>query len=350
MPRPVLKQTAAYGRPGFKPMDHHDSPFADQYGLENQDVLNGLSELRGATDYYERENETLFESQTPPLQLYREKVKEGVDKLHSTIFGFPFRSGTYEPERYWERVPDPTMLKWYHPAHAKMLRFRRPSGVTPSEAIQSIVDNQAHWTLDCAAYIQVVQLYALSKTNPVKFDQTFNNTDLLIRFHNSPGVERRFFFRKHCHNGPWHALYRKQGSWDWWPIQNTAKWNDATLLRTPIGSRLMWRNKRIAPPETRTGQEPFRRCSYDVGFAKDAYRNENTVKYGPNLFRAWPLSNGPISEERIRAEMARARMHQYPDPALTGITDHIEKRKQYANRNIFLCEVIMFKLPDWINP
>ena len=147
-----------------------------------------------------------------------------------------------------------------------------------------------------------------------------------LRYHDSTGTKRHYYFDKERIGDNWRAWFRKtQGA----PITlnkiNPAKWTDQRVkAEMPIGSRLMWRNNLIKLSDN------------------EAFRNENAVKVGTNQYRTFGFNiRRSMTEDEIKMELAGIGTRRgYPDPHDTSLSI-----RDYANKHVFLSEAQSFKGP-----
>lgn len=256
---------------------------------------------------------------------YKRKLLEGIGKLDPATgrrisFGVPTSPGQYY-EKDWS-VRDDEDLSRRAGGHYRMLVLK--SGKSPVKAIKRIVDHPDRWSLDCAYFVQVAQLYALSQTSPTAFDRQYRARPFFLRYHGSTGIRPKYYFDKERLHDPWRAWFPKRpGARSTLNAINTARWTeDRIKAAMPIGSRLMWRNDLIAK-----GQSDF--------------RNENAVKVGVDRYRAFGLGvRHHMSEGEIKTKMAQETMSRFPDPA----DPHLSVA-DYRARHVFLSEAQSFRGP-----
>jgi hypothetical protein len=275
------------------------------------------------------------EAQVGPTASYDAKLDEALSRLNPKYFRAPHAlatatrpKGLFDVE-YWRVKPD---IKAHPNAFGggryKMLVLRR--GKKPAAAIEAIVDRSStHWSMDCAYFVQIAHLYALSQTDPAGFDRTWRNKEFRLRYHESSGAGAgyiKYFFRRTAKTDPWTARYGKD--WKWHIV--SSKWNEATILAaTRRGGRVMWTNKRA--PENAD------------------FRNENTVKMGDDQYRAFGFGTTSVLTGRQIALLLAAVERGESDATLRLIiADPSNARaalRSYTDDHVFLKEALSFRRP-----
>jgi hypothetical protein len=275
-------------------------------------------ELDETLEYVEIEGET-------PRQRFKRKLEEAIRKLDpATGGGITFRAPTVSNKftDEWTKVNDRWLAEKTGEPY-KMLVLKE--GKSPAAAIRRIVENADQWSADCAYFVQIVHLYALSQTDPTAFDNRLRGKRFYLRYHSSTGIRAKYFFDREKKAHAWRA---------WFPLRagarstlnpiNTARWTTSRIKAAmPIGSRLMWRNNLIKRGES-------------------AFRNENAVKVGNDRYRAFGFGiRRRMSESEIRTKLAEVTSNTFPGP-----NDPNLSTSEYRNRHIFLSEAQSFKTPD----
>jgi hypothetical protein len=321
----------------------HEQPFVDEHGFDPAKMDGSFGEDFHAESAYDRPrlNEHLFEGQEPHRllgnaqnkALYERKLIEGINKLDppgggGVSFGTAPSPGNFDSND-WARERDLDFGNRFTPSRAyHMLVLISNDG--PSRALKRIVDNPQDWRMDCAYFVQVAHLHALSQVNPSVFDDHFRGKRFLLRYHHSSGISENFSFDRERKQHPWFAWYRKTRSAPRRKhrIKNTSKWTTNSIKAAmPIGSRLMWRHDLIQLSD------------------RDAFRNENAVKVGPNQYKAFPLQPPGsavrhLTENQIRLQLARHGMDTYPDRHDPNLSP-----AEVAQRHVFLSEAQRFYTP-----
>jgi len=233
-----------------------------------------------------------------PHAVYEEKLNEAVTKLSGVTFGRC--EGEYvgaDPHdmydtRYWEVKPD---------GDDAMLVLK--PGKSPSDAIDAMFDNLDLWSVDCAQFIQVAQLYAMRHAlGADEFNQRAKGMSFTIKPH-------------------WSTLIKAKVSWNRGSSSASMKRSDGVaearsieqiIADLPVGSRVMWTNKDAR--------------------ASAAFRNENTIKLGPDLFAATGFgAKNTFTRSEIELLLARAQ-----NPTADAA---------YISANIFIAEIDHYDTP-----
>ena len=157
---------------------------------------------------------------TPAATTYDNALTYAINKLKLTTFGVPTALGGRFDTYYWEKKLDP-FYRDYRGRRRHMLVLLPDK--SPSIAIKQIVENNRAWTLDCAYFVQVAHLYAVSQSDP-HFDNRWAGKEFRLRVHFSSGAgvdQIKYFFRretKSAHLGDQrsaHWMVTKDGKWQW---------------------------------------------------------------------------------------------------------------------------------------
>jgi hypothetical protein len=248
----------------------------------------------------------------PVHDLYKEKLAEAVDRLRAVPFGRSTGSAVGEAagDRYdldsWEEVPEKDG------SQRAMLRLK--AGVAPSAAVDELFDESEHWAFDCAEFVQAAHLFARRHTVPAEaFDRASRERHggamtMLLRSQYSTGLVQARGYQRDAAD---EAMTRfPEGVPE-------AKGIDALLAEAPVGSRIVWRN---------------RRAGRDTDFF-----NENALKLGQDLYAAHGL-------HRTRRTFSRAELEK----RLAGITARTDRRRAdaaYIRENIFVRSIERYALP-----
>jgi Protein-glutamine gamma-glutamyltransferase len=183
--------------------------------------------------------------------------------------------------QYWEwtfvkRAPGSELHPW---------ALNMKKGLKPSEAIAAIGEHPERWSLDCAAFVQVVQLLSLLETmKPEQFDsymkKRMEDTQglLILQPHYSTGVPLPFgYVSDKSGNG---NLVRGATQ------VATRKTMKQLADDAPIGSQVVFENSKL--PEN------------------NSYHFENTVKTGLDRYVGFPMGNKPYSENYLRRMLAES--------------------------------------------
>ncbi|MBE9136959.1 trypsin-like peptidase domain-containing protein [Nodosilinea sp. LEGE 07088] len=202
---------------------------------------------------------------------------------------------------------------------------------TPSKAIWEIVNYGHRWTMECAFFVQVIYLYAVSQMNPEQFDQRWKG-EFRLRFHWSTGAGRDqilAFYRRGGSNGrkcqenklePWQRYYKGQ-----WKLLDST-WNDEKILdNVPRGSRVMW--------------------SHEQGTG--AWMNENTVKVGKDQYLAFGFTSKALilTGRQVELLLAAVGLNEDRNAIIRDPQNASQAVKDAARNYVFLCEVVRFRRP-----
>jgi hypothetical protein len=247
---------------------------------------------------------------------YERELRTAIGLLEAVGFGRaegtgPFTDGQehYDKE-YW--LEGPALDKG---AGGARLVLRK--GKLPSAAIDAMFADLGSWTLDCAQYVQVAELYAMRHARGTEaFDAGFQDMTFEFRPFASSGLKVG-------------ALYSRARPGD--PMLPEPQFSDAPkefqppqtpvpaeeLVRgAPIGSRVTWRNL-AAPPSS-------------------AFYNENTVKLGDDQYAAHGFEPKTMfTGEELELALAGMTLEREADPA----TD-----SAYIAENVFVIEVQTFRI------
>jgi hypothetical protein len=169
-------------------------------------------------------------------------------------------------ERYWKKVVDPTY------------KFAITTIVKPSIALKALMDaGGGIWSMDCAEYVQVCNLYATMMTFGAK---EIDSKPLTLRQHGSTPFEGGgVTFQRDAKGSAFSVIVARSGN-----QYMDSSVDEPTILRhVPAGSRVCFKNP-VAP------DTPF--------------RNENAVALGDGNFSAHPMGSG-LTGEQIVAELVK---------------------------------------------
>ena len=166
-------------------------------------------------------------------------------------------------KRYWKQVDDPKY------------KLAITTIVKPSVALEALMAVDGVWSLDCAEYVQVCNLYATMKTFGA---DEIDKAPLTLRQHGSTPFEGGgITFQRDSKGSAFSVVFARAGN-----KYADCAIGEADLLRhAPAGSRVCFKNP-VAP------DTPF--------------RNENAVALGDGSFSAHPMGSG-LSGEQIIAKL-----------------------------------------------
>lgn len=258
-----------------------------------------------------------FEEQTARTGDFEHHLREGLRRFRPSKFGTPWGRGGKFQRRHWS---------WIHGTrHLELKSWLRDD---PANAIREIVDNGKDWTVDCAYFVQIAYLYALSQSNPGAFNAKYGGKPFYLRFHWSTGAgSAKYRFRRCSHGAPWYFWYKKK--WN----KASDRWTDERVLKeAKSGGRVMWCNRTVA--------------EYDPKPSRRMWRNENTIKVGDGLYQAYPYSRG----NRDLTELQLRRLLAAQDIATSEVGAIIEDSANasatvaaYERNHIYLKEVTVMR-------
>jgi hypothetical protein len=222
------------------------------------DEMSG-SELQYALDLLELPYEHYIQEANDRLAGGRMKERIG--------FGFSWDRKGWFDDTYWVVMEDKDF-----PLH-KLVQVKG----RPSEAMDALFDHQERWHVDCAEFVQILQLYALRHTlGPAEFNKRVGG-QLELKVHGSSGVKTRNVFERKL---PGEARMKRSSDG-----KEDPRTVDRILDETPIGSRVRWSNQTLIDHlENMQWKEVERYGGDNPPWA--AFLHENAVKLGPNNFGA----------------------------------------------------------------
>lgn len=154
-------------------------------------------------------------------------------------------------------------------------------GKRPSDAIDAMFSKEKlkEWSIDCSQYVQVAHFFALRHTLGRKAFNERMGTEMKFRIHDSTGIRSLIFFKR---GGPAEQMTNQADK------KKDPRTVDDILQAAPEGSRVMWTNLEIDPAGD-----------------KSQYRNENTVKLGPDSFAAHGFQEAIGKSVFARLELER---------------------------------------------
>ncbi len=212
---------------------------------------------------------------TPPAG-FVSALEQATTLLRAVVFG---RADVQSP--HVSQVPKRDESNWdVVQVGTDTFFLRTKTDVKPHAAVQAIVDHPERWSLDCAQFVQVLELYArLKTTDAARFDASVG-TPLELKIHGSKGLTTAEAFSREGGDSP-ESLER-------------------VLKIAPPGSRVMWRNPTL-PRDSPA-------------------RNWNTVKLGDDKF-AVQTGGGPKFMTRSEVETLTATSST---PSATALLEEIE--------------------------
>ncbi len=236
-------------------------------------------------------------------RIYVRRLKEAVSKLRNVMFGRA-EENRFDHE-YWEVRPDP------YSRFQQMLVLRR--GKHPADAIEKIFERLNRWSLCCAQFVQVAQLYALRhaygrktfrRIMPVWMAR-YRRKIFALRMQWSSGLTAKVIRTRERPDAAFNRIRGRQSRGV--REQKTA----ATLLKeAPVGARVAWTNLQ----------------------AQGTARHQNAVKLGQNTFGThFPGGRKRFTREQIESRMARS--------------TNINADDRYIRNNVFISRIEIYRTP-----
>jgi Protein-glutamine gamma-glutamyltransferase/Domain of unknown function (DUF4157) len=241
-----------------------------------------------------------------PKAVYDQKLKEGTQILASASFGRAESSARFNHEFFETELDEENSDFSAGEAQLKLLLRR---GKAPSKAIDATFANPKDWSVDCAEYVQLAELYALRHAlGATEFNRRVGTITLTIRPHGSTLLGDLTYWNRDGGGAPVQRFTVNQGKPS--APQPEKRSMDQVLAEAPIGARVMWTNT-DAP-------------------SSHPWHNENTVKVGPDRYAAHGLPGSEaFSRVQVEQGMAREFLKKAPDAG-------------YVAGNIFLKQVEVF--------
>ncbi len=274
--------------------------------------------------------EEVLEWQTGSRATYDNKLDEALRLLRPADFGAPVVAGRYNRAN-WELKPDPVPGF----SQRRMLVLRRDK--RPSQAIEDIVRNSHNWTMDCAFYVQVIHLYALSQVNPTLFDSLWGrpnsrneweNKEFRLRYHWSSGAGAKYYFRRFdpahpdqitSKSLPWRFNYRGR-----WHVASS-RWSTATILAAmPRGSRVMWTNNRRQLALLSDTKTPSRLVM---------------ISTAPLDSGTWEILTG----KQVALLLATVELRRPLEPIIRDLGNASQDVVNHADEHVFVAEAVSFR-------
>jgi hypothetical protein len=223
----------------------------------------------------------------PARRLYEQALVEALSKLQGVSFG---RAETRHDQTFWtrheevvrDRSGNPVLRPDGRPVKRGWLRLK--AGKKPADAIDALVAGLNRWHLDCAQFVQVMQLVAQRRAlSREGFNAKMSAEPFELRPQWSTGVETRMAYAR---DNPGSPMYRIDAPGH----KERARRSDSQLIAdAPNGSRVAWTT--LVLPETHPLQ------------------HVNTVKLGADAFAvhgfAKKLFGRKELEDAIVAEIMR---------------------------------------------
>lgn len=308
----------------------------DDETLELENLGNSIEGFHDDEDseaFWENESEQhegpRLEGQASSVRsLFDRKLDEALTNLKPGGFGIATNYRGRWDTRYWYPVKDEDkrfgrMLVMKKPRQKDLPHIRKKA----SDIIAEAVKRSDCWTLECASFVQLAQLYAISQADST-FDSRWPNGGLKFRLHGSDEVKHRFRFWRKGKGAPWGYLTGKAGKSKWQKLPS--RWTDIRVLaKAPRGSRAMWRDKTALP--------------------ESAFRNENTVKIGNDRYRGFGFGTHQILTGMQVMLLLGAtnlrRLNAERSAILAGASGASTAVKNHTRDNVYLKEVWTYRRP-----
>jgi hypothetical protein len=267
------------------------------------------------------------EHESSRAQRYNTRLTAALQTLDPRGFGSPLKTGRYDRD-YWTVKRDP--IPWG--GRPRGMLVLKP-GKKPSRALEAIVAKSSEWTLDCAYFVQVAHLYALSQADPAAFDRTWAGKEYWLRYHESSGAGDgyiKYFFRRSGKSAGWtwggprirSAAGRPRRKW----TPASAKWTSITVLAAmPRGSRVMWSNLQ----------------------GSGSWINENTIKVGSDRYRAFGFGDHKkdLTGRQVALLLAAAARGDDQQALIDDASQASQDLRNYTDANVYLKEALSFRRP-----
>jgi hypothetical protein len=230
---------------------------------------------------------------------YETLVEEAMQKIISQArFGYASETTSEVLSEFWKKKQDSEEEDYYF--------LKLKPGKKPSQAIYALMSNLKSWAFDCAESIQVARWYAeMQMSGPDAFDKRYVGKSFKLKQHDSSGLRSGAFFQRVNAAGKYdikeNFKFDRKGV-----FKDCGKPEDTLLDDAPAGSRIMWRD-----------------FNPEIGEDND-FKNENTVKLGPDRYAAHPLGIG--SKDFIHKGYAKYQV-EAADPESTFWGVENEKRE-----------------------
>jgi len=248
-----------------------------------------------------------------PFERYMQEASTWLKRYPSIGFGLPWNRDDWFDGRFWRREFDAPKKEW---------KLVLKDG-TPHEAIDALFHEQGRWHVDCAVFVEVVQLYALRQSLGAKrFDQRIGKR-MELRAHGSTGTRRRTLFKRESPT----ATFTAEGA----DIPKQIGSVEEVLAEAPIGSRVRWTSQLLFDKANNLfGPEVFTIEQQEW----PAWQHENTVKLGPDRYGAHGVGNR-VSRAEVEKKIAGITADVFPNASESEI-----------RAGIFISEIELFERPD----
>jgi hypothetical protein len=270
-----------------------------------EDEMSG-SELACALDLLET-----------PYEHYLQEASAWLRSFPAIGFGLPWESNDWYDNRFWKPVYRPEDRK---KGIDKEVLLELIHG-KPHEAIDALFHEQSRWHIDCAVFVEVVQLYALRKSlGAKKFDGRIGNK-MELRAHGSTGTIQKNLYKRDSPSANFTSKLTVNN--------NKIDSPEMILENAPIGSRVRWTSELLYDKANNiSGPEVW--TIHQQEWVN--WQNENTIKLGPDRYGAQGVGHRK-TRAQIENELANITADALP-----------EKSKSDILKGIFISEIEIFGL------
>ena len=293
-----------------------DAPGAQRLGRSARPRLTGGLSLRRCNGGAKDPGEKAPAEAAPadPKAVYEAKLKEGITILKAADFGRAEAKGRYNRE-FFTIETDEENSDFSTGVRTDKLVLRK--GKWASQAIDATFANPGEWSVDCAEYVQLAELYALRHAlGATKFNERVGSISLTIRTHGSTLLDDLVYWNREGRQAPVQRFTTSKGKTSAGAPEPRTM--DQLLADAPVGARVMWTNN-DAP-----GSHPW--------------HNENTVKVGPDLYAAHGIHAPDGRKTFSRAEVESGMAREY----LTGSKSERKPDASYISAYIYLKQIEVF--------
>lgn len=223
-------------------------------------------------------------------------------------------------KKYWKKVEQESDSDESDSEDSEVeYKLVKKAGITPAEAIDFLFADPSAWAFDCCEAIQVARWYAQRHAlGAAKFNAKFDGVAMELKQIDSSGLTGLGVATRIDRKGYYDQTKGFTFKFDRGGKPRGMDANAATLLeRAPIGSRAMWRNW------------------HDDVDDDAAFKNENAIKTGPDLYMAHPLGVG--NEEFVKLNLANQHMQANLDDS-----EQRAKLLEYTRLHVTLAELEFF--------
>jgi hypothetical protein len=242
---------------------------------------------------------------------YAKKLRHAVDRLRAVGFGraevTATAPGGFSQERYdlnfWEVKP------WTLPGGQMDRKLVLRQGKSAHDAMMQLIADPGSWSLDCAQFEQVAQLYAFASVlGKDAFDsrqRSLGGAEIALKPYGSTGVVTEVYYYRYS---PTQNFTRSTD------LQGEPRNGEQLLADAPIGSRITWTNSKAAPSSD--------------------WQHENALKMGNGLYAAhgFTRGNNTFTRDEIERKLANCTNPTADDA--------------YIRQAIFVSRIEVYKKPE----